>query len=63
MHHRNWVRVPWERWHWVIAASATALRGHLSTWLRGELPACFGLLGRIDALWPDVSSRQMSSFV
>ncbi|HNF99270.1 MAG TPA: hypothetical protein PK493_18375 [Pseudomonadota bacterium] len=32
--------------------------GHLSTWLRGELPACFGLLGRIDALWPDVSSRQ-----
>jgi len=31
--------------------------GHLSTWLRGELPARFALLGRIDALWPDVTQR------
>ena len=31
--------------------------GHLTGWLRGELPACFGLLGRLDALWPDVSGR------
>ncbi len=31
--------------------------GHLTAWLRGELPACFGLLGRVDALWPDVSVR------
>ena len=32
--------------------------GHLSTWLRAELPACFALLTRVDALWPDVQDRE-----
>ncbi len=31
--------------------------GHLTTWLRAELPACFALLTRVDALWPDVQDR------
>jgi hypothetical protein len=31
--------------------------GHLSTWLRGELPARFALFGRADLLWPDVGVR------
>ena len=47
-----------------IATMALGYRGigdrwaaHLSTWFRGELPANFALLGRLDALWPDVADR------
>ena len=47
-----------------IATAALGYRGigdrwaaHLTTWLRGELPACFALLGRADVLWPEVSQR------
>lgn len=43
-----------------IATLAMGYRGvgdqwaaHLSTWLRGDLAAGFGLLGRVDLLWPD----------
>ena len=47
-----------------IATMALGYRGigdrwaaHLTTWFRGELPAHFALLGRVDALWPDVALR------
>lgn len=47
-----------------IATMALGYRGigdrwaaHLSTWFRGELPVHFALLGRIDALWPDVADH------
>ncbi len=47
-----------------IATMALGYRGigdrwaaHLSTWFRGELPVHFALLGRIDALWPDVADQ------
>ena len=47
-----------------IATAALGYRGigdrwaaHLTTWLRGELPACFALLGRADVLWPEMSQR------
>ena len=30
---------------------------HMTSWLRAELPACFALLARVDALWPDVQDR------
>lgn len=29
---------------------------HLTSWLRGELPARFALLGRADLLWPELSA-------
>lgn len=35
--------------------------GHVTAWLCTALPASFGLLGRVDALWPDVSESSSVS--